>query len=155
MQPKKRYVRDILAKTPKDRDQVTITPDGRWHTSDGGAKKAAAKSANRSASYVADDEDDSTDEGKSIVNVMNDVSGTAQNRNLQSVGATANWSAAPEAESSAPRASSSNKRPVSEVIDLTLDDDDDESDGEQPPSKRPNYGGASRGPFRPEAYSNS
>lgn len=122
------YVREILVKTPKTVEQVTIEPDGKWSVP--GAKNETASAANE-ASLL--DDDDLT------------VSEVFWGSNRTST-ATPNRGAAPalalgtptNGASSTPSISrSGSKRPAPEVIDLTLSDDD------EPPArpvKRPNYG---------------
>jgi len=109
---------------------VTIEPDGRWHSGQGEVERVVSKEVKPEASYIDDDDD-----GLYISDV-NFLDGGVRSlatptRSAQTIG-TPNTGVSREG-SSMPRASSSNKRPIAEVIDLTLSDDD-----EPPrPAKRP------------------
>lgn len=125
-----RYVRDILAKTSKSQDQVTIEPDGQWHAT--GVEEEEARGEEPSTNYVDDDDE---------ALVLSDVSflggkglGTPS-RSAHTVG-TPNSGVSREG-STLPRAPSS-KRPIAQVIDLTLSDDDDDVPPGPPPAKRQN-----------------
>jgi len=123
------YVKDILAKTSKSQEQVTIEPDGQWHVNSGAEEAVVDEGHNHEPSYIDDDDD-------ALI-----VSFAASGRNL----ATPNRLAAQRVAtpltggsregSSMPRSGS--KRPIAEVIDLTLSDDDEPA---PPPAKRQNTG---------------
>ncbi|KAL2128580.1 hypothetical protein VTI74DRAFT_9005 [Chaetomium olivicolor] len=122
------YAREILTQTPESVEQVTIEPDGKWRMP--GAKKEATPTQE---SNVVDDDD----------LVISEViqAGTRSTATPSLTSAATPHLATPTSvvsvsrdTSTAPR--SSNKRPVAEVIDLTLSDDDDGP----PLAKRVNYG---------------
>ncbi|CAI6333441.1 unnamed protein product [Periconia digitata] len=105
------YVQEILSKVPKAVDQVTVEPDGRW----------SIQAANTSSKSNAHSDDDDSDED------LVEISGPRVNTIKSEVFATpqslARTPPIPSREaSSAPRTGS--KR-GSEVIDLTLSDDDE------------------------------
>ncbi|KAF2637788.1 E3 SUMO-protein ligase PIAS1 [Massarina eburnea CBS 473.64] len=105
------YVQEILQKVSKDTDQVTIEPDGRWF-------KEPAASASRNNSYHDDDDDSGSD----LVEVS-DFRVSAIKSEAVSTPQLSRTPPMPSREpSSAPRTGT--KR-TSEVIDLTLSDDDE------------------------------
>lgn len=99
------YVRDIIANTSSSTDQVTIEPDGRWHTNNIGSTTPA----NNTPGNDTDDD---------IVEIQDTNPTHAVN---QGTPATPDLSSA---SSAAPRPP--NKRPISAVVDLTLSDDEEE-----------------------------
>ncbi|KAK0703233.1 PINIT domain-containing protein [Lasiosphaeria miniovina] len=119
------YIREILAKTPKTVEQVTIELDGKWSVPS--AKNETASAANEASILDSDD-----------LTVL-EISGVSNRTST----ATPNRGAAPASAhttgvSSTPSMSKSRtKRPAPGMIDLTQSDDD-----EPPalPEKRPNYG---------------
>ncbi|KAK4232123.1 PINIT domain-containing protein [Podospora fimiseda] len=127
------YVLDIVNRTHEDVEQVTIDTSGQWNAVDGQEEVAVAPTKTEAPSFVLDDDliiseiphrvDRST-----VTPSMNSVSASY-------IGGTPNGGMSRDA-SSVPRSSS--KRPAPEVIDLTLDSDDEDSR----PAKRPNYGDA-------------
>lgn len=127
-----RYVQDILNSTSSSTEQVTIEPDGKWI--------AGSKTENG----VGDDDDSDSDD---LVEISGPPSGYAQVkteptdrlRNLLIPGSTPPAQSREPSHTATPsstsRANTGSKR-TSEVIDLTLSDDD-----EPPrPSKRTAYG---------------
>lgn len=106
-----RYFLDILIKTPKSVESVTIDVDGRW---------SVAVEASNSPMPDSEDEYDERD----------DIIEISDSRVSRIKGETTPSSVSPIARSSRelssiPRGGSS-KRPISHVIDLTLSDDDDD-----------------------------
>lgn len=107
-----RYFLDILDNTPKSVESVTIDVDGRW---------SVAVEASNSPMPDTDDEYDDHDD---IIEISDSrVSRIKGEITPSSVSPIARSSREP---SSIPRGSISNKRPISQVIDLTLSDDDDD-----------------------------
>jgi E3 SUMO-protein ligase PIAS1 len=112
-----RYFDDILKNTPKTVESVTIDAEARW--------SAAAEASNSPMP------DDSDDDDNDIVEIPDGR--PAPFETLSSM--TPVSSAARDSSVPAGRSSSS-KRPVSQVIDLTLSDDDDDEPAR--PAKRVN-----------------
>jgi E3 SUMO-protein ligase PIAS1 len=125
-----RYVRDILQHTSSATEQVTIEPDGRWHTQ--GAQKEA-KADTPDLSFLHDEDGVPASADVSIVGAW---STATPNRSTNSIG-TPLTAFSRESSSMPPRSATSSKRPAAEVIDLTLSDDDDEPI-RPPPAKRQN-----------------
>lgn len=130
-----RYVKDILANTPAQQDQVTIEPDGRWHAPGlEGETIETSRESHDDASYIDDDDD---------ALIISDISFVGVDRSCVTPGQAAPGMGTPTTigsygSHSIPRASSSSgKRPISQVIDLTLSDDDEPPD---PAPKRQNFG---------------
>ncbi|KIW00711.1 hypothetical protein, variant [Verruconis gallopava] len=124
------YFEDILQNTSSSTYQVTVEPDGRWsaNTSDGPAGRNGFD--NDSA-----DEDSNDD----IVEVAKPIKKESFGTNVTpvtpfSMVAPTPPGVSPMASNSAPSRPSQGQKRKSEVIDLTLSDDDDE-----PPSKRQAY----------------
>jgi E3 SUMO-protein ligase PIAS1 len=133
-----RYVKDILAKTPKSVDSVTIEPGGRWHLANSTAKQDAPARDVKTSPFDEDDEALVISDGLSF------LSDRRLDTPLQSVrGGASPHVTSPHGTSrevsTNPRTSS--KRPFAEVIDLTLSDDDDDGPPVRaPPEKRQNTG---------------
>ncbi|KAF6843300.1 sumo ligase, partial [Colletotrichum musicola] len=125
-----RYVKEILANTPKSLDQVTIEPDGQWRVN----SLQDDKAANGGSGAFEDDDDD--DFIISEVNVVRGRNFETPNRSIAST-ATPTTTVISRESSTMPRGlgSTSAKRPHTEkvTIDLTLSDDDEPS---VPPPKR-------------------
>lgn len=121
-----RYVKDILARTPGNTDQVTIRPNAEW--SAGSAQQDKGTPGVSSATLDDDLE-------ISEVAYINGRQLHTPNRSIPST-ATPTTVGASRESSSLPRgaASVSNKRPAAVVVDLTLSSD--EEDG-PPPIKKP------------------
>lgn len=127
-----RYVRDILQKTSKSLEVVTIEPNGRWTTK---SEQEKTQSANP-ASFGDDDEIEISEvsvvggrrlETPNNATPIQDISTpTSMNRGSSS--------AAPRGG----RTSTSSKRPAPQVIDLTLSSDEDDDEPIQRPAKRQN-----------------
>lgn len=152
------YVKDIMENTSSELEQVTIDPDGTWHTGgrDGGSSGNGNGNQNGNGSQVAKTNGNSTPPYRNALALDDDLeiympstpSGAPGNASTTapSYGDTAydaqsrDTTATPAqgTTSSAPPGSQSKKR-VREVIDLTLSSDD-EDDEPQRPFKRQNVG---------------
>ncbi|KAI1429327.1 PINIT domain-containing protein [Xylaria sp. FL1777] len=120
------YVRDILESTADSTEQVTIEPNGQWSTqlTEPAPKKSRPSYANTSI----DVEDDVSVVTDNPSHSNGGYSGTPHPyatpiRTFMSGGTPSSGSREP---SGAPR-SGANKRPAAEVIDLTLDSDEDDA----------------------------
>ncbi|KAK3989495.1 PINIT domain-containing protein [Cladorrhinum sp. PSN332] len=128
------YALDIVNRTSDDVDQVTIDTNGEWNALGANGDVVVAPVKMEAPSFVLDDdlvisEVQRRADRSTITPSMTSVSATY-------IGGTPNGGLSRDA-SAAPRSSS--KRPAPEVIDLTLDSDD-EDDTSARPAKRPNYG---------------
>lgn len=123
-----RYVRDILANTSRDTDQVTIQPNAQWRTGTSQNDKATSATSNNTA-FDADD-----DLEISEVSFVGGRQLQTPTRSVQST-ATPTTTGMSREGSSLPRgsASVSSKRPAAVVVDLTLSSDDEDG---PPPSKK-------------------
>lgn len=112
------YVDNILKSTSSSIEQVTIEPNGSWH------QQRQAETPRRSYNNPTPDDDDD------LIEISDDRIST-----LKSGPRSSNLGGTPPVSSrepsSVPSAPRSNKRPISQVIDLTGSDDEDE----QPPQK--------------------
>ncbi|KAG0637707.1 putative SUMO ligase SizA [Tuber brumale] len=109
-----RYFRDILNNTPKTVDSVTIDVDGAW--------SVAAES---SGTPMPDTDSEDGNEGRDDII---EVSGSRLSKlrvEATPIAPSPVNTASREGSASVPRGSISAKRPVSQVIDLTLSDDED------------------------------
>ena len=138
------YVKDILEKTSTELDQVTIDPDGTWHTEKtqdrNSSGKASRSTPPRDSETVATLlEDDSEVLSTPVPRRDNGYSsGTTSNGNLASSATLVNSRDTTLTPSQTVSASggglnSNHKRPR-EVIDLTLSSDEDDKD--EPPPRR-------------------
>ncbi|KAI0969362.1 hypothetical protein F4678DRAFT_440177 [Xylaria arbuscula] len=119
------YVRDILENTTDSTEQVTIEPDGRWSTQLTEAAPKKYRPSNTNASI--DVEDDVSVVTDNFSHSNGGYGGTPHPystpiRSFMGGGTPGSGSREP---SGAPR-SGGNKRPAAEVIDLTLDSDEDD-----------------------------
>ena len=124
------YVDDILKATPKSVDQVTIEPDGKWST------RSNAKSPRRSTNghRSSDDEDDLVE----IQEVPRIASIKTEASHESGMLRTPPTSSREPSTSSGAHSSGSRKRPVAQVVDLTLSDEDE--DEVRLPKRRNNTG---------------
>ncbi|KAK2794949.1 SUMO ligase siz1 [Onygenales sp. PD_12] len=132
------YVDNILRATPSSVDQVTIEPDGVW------SKPADADDARNGTGQPPSDDEDDND----LIEIQDDRLVTMKQEPMTtSMTLQSTPSARSRELSSVPSASrqSTNKRPASQVIDLTLSDDDEEPPR---PAKRPYIP-----PYPPSRYS--
>lgn len=125
---------EIIKGTPESVEQVTIEPDGHWVLP--GVTQKKAKSVSHDASFL-DDEDYPFSSMFQTPNQHRSTPTRAQGGSVASA-ATAYLdtpsNSASRDSSAIPKSATSNKRSMSEVIDLTLSDDD------EPAPKRTNYG---------------
>ncbi|KAF5230241.1 hypothetical protein FAUST_9898 [Fusarium austroamericanum] len=132
------YVKDILAKTSKSQETVTIEPNGDWHTKSSEDSNQGQTNGNSSYQGTYDDDDDEDDDDL----VISEVNPIGHRRLETPKNGTPSINtpgmAGRDSSSAGPRglASTSAKRPVAAIIDLTLSDDDD--DEPAPPPKRQN-----------------
>ncbi|EAU33412.1 conserved hypothetical protein [Aspergillus terreus NIH2624] len=136
------YVDDILRSTPSDVEQVIIEPDGRWSTvktdDDGGGAGGATP---------ASEDDDLVEIQEPGATPIKQESFSTPSLMVQRTPAQ---SREPSTTSSAAYMST-NKRPASQVIDLTgSDEDDDDDDLPVRPAKRPALNAMNRPVHRPE-----
>ncbi|KAF5669207.1 hypothetical protein FCIRC_9325 [Fusarium circinatum] len=128
------YVKDILENTPKSQETVTIEPNGEWHLKSTDDSSQGHTNGNSSYANAFDDDDDDL-----VISEVNSIS----NRRLETPKISTPTISTPVtagrdlSSSAGPRgiASTSAKRPMAAVIDLTLSDDDDDP---PPPPKRQN-----------------
>jgi E3 SUMO-protein ligase PIAS1 len=112
-----RYVKDILKTTSSIVDQVTILPDGKWEL------RARQEPVSKSNGFASDDDDDDlieiTKSGDSI------RMSTPRTYDTPALGSSTREASS---SSAAPRGqgSTSGKRPIAAVIDLTSSGDEDE-----------------------------
>lgn len=128
------YVKDILEKTPKSQETVTIEPNGEWHLKSIDDSSQGHTNGNSSYANAFDDDDDDL-----VISEVNSIG----HRRLETPKISTPTISTPVtagrdvSSSAGPRgiASTSAKRPMATVIDLTLSDDDDDL---PPPPKRQN-----------------
>jgi E3 SUMO-protein ligase PIAS1 len=115
-------VGDILENTPKSTEQVTIKPSGEWSLASKSESEKKRKSYHPSSS---DDDDDIVEIPDIRIKSLKNESGLARSSSLSStplpLSRQSSYSTIPPRQPN-----SSNKRPISEVIDLISDDDDEE-----------------------------
>lgn len=123
-----RYVKDILQRTPKSLEVVTIEPNGQWSIKS--AEQENGRSANANPSAEGDDEIE--------IQEVTVVGGRRQDTPKNPTSGQTIGTPVSTNRSSAPRGagSTSSKRPAPAVIDLTLSSDDE--DDEPRPPKRQN-----------------
>lgn len=112
------YVDSILKSTSASIEQVTIETDGSWH------RQKQAETPRRPYNNPTPEEDDD------LIEITDDkISSLKADARSSMPGGTPPMSS--REPSSVPSASRSNKRPISEVIDLTISDEE----AEEPPQK--------------------
>ncbi|KAF5539505.1 hypothetical protein FPHYL_12278 [Fusarium phyllophilum] len=128
------YVKDILENTPKSQETVTIEPNGEWHLKSTDDSSQGHTNGKSSYANAFDDDDDDL-----VISEVNSIGHRRLETPKISTPISTPLTAGRDVSSSAgPRgiASTSAKRPIAAVIDLTLSDDDD--DDPPPPPKRQN-----------------
>lgn len=140
LMPMCRYVKDILVHTSPSVEAVTVEPNGQWRVQSSSAEetKPQLKNCAAFANTIDEDEDD--------LSVISDPRGFGAGNSIgfksSVTSATTPGLATPRDD--APKSSTpsaSNKRPRAEVIDLTLDSDEEDSlPVSRPAAKRVNYG---------------
>ncbi|PGG98551.1 E3 SUMO-protein ligase PIAS1 [Blastomyces parvus] len=122
------YVDNILKSTPSSLDQVTVDPDGAWHISRDDDKPTPG--GNPSPSTGDRDDDLIEIQDSRVVSLKQEPSPAMTLHSTPPTQARESVST-----QSTSRPTPNNKRPASQVIDLTISDDEDE---EPPrPAKRP------------------
>ena len=134
-------MKDILANTKPSVEQVDIEPSGEWKAH---GIEEEVKPEPRITPFAVDDDDLVISE---VSFLGGDRSTTTPNRSAPFFG-TPTTAASRESSAMPKSGSKSNKRPIAEVIDLTLSDDDEPS---EPAPKRQHYGtngyGSSLSPY--------
>lgn len=121
-------MQNILSTTSPSVEQVTIEPDGRW------SQHSKASSPNNiNTSFGSDDEElieikDSRVSALKMASTSVPSVGSARTPPMSSREASAS--------AASTYASNSNKRPASQIIDLTLSDDDDDLPVSRPPKRQ-------------------
>jgi E3 SUMO-protein ligase PIAS1 len=117
-----RYVQEILQSVSKSTDQVTIEPNGEWHHTQPGNEQTPRPNGHGNGYADSYDDDDSEDDLVDITDSRSRISAIKSEAvpTPQSLARTPPLSS--REASSAPR--TGNKR-ASEVIDLTLSDEDE------------------------------
>lgn len=138
----RRYVKNILKKTSRSIDQVIIQPDGQWELND--KKKENSRPPPRPSNGVASDSDDDLVE----ITKSGDSLRMGTPRVVPSLSTSGGYLSREQSSSSVPTrdsmGSSSAKRPISAVIDLT--ETDDEDDGPIAPQPKRQFTGNGYGP---------
>ncbi|KAF4338232.1 e3 SUMO ligase pli1 [Fusarium beomiforme] len=128
------YVKDILERTPKSQETVTIEPNGEWHLKSTDDSSQGNTNGNTSYANAFDDDDDDL-----VISEVNSIG----HRRIETPKLSTPTISTPVTagrdgpSSTGPRgiASTSAKRPMAAIIDLTLSDDDHDP---APPPKRQN-----------------
>lgn len=116
--PVQRYFQEILQQVPRTTEQVTIEPDGRWSYGDGASNNTPSRggtaATNGTSHYDSDDD---------LIDITDHRISAIKSEAVPTPQSLSNISPMPSREpSSAPRPGSKRK---SEVIDLTLSDDEE------------------------------
>ncbi|CAI4211446.1 unnamed protein product [Parascedosporium putredinis] len=137
------YVLDILSRTPRDLEQVTLEPDGQWRIP-GTEGSTPRKGVSASFDIIEDLEISIPNGARTMKN-----SATPNRSIAPSIGTP---SMVDSRESTAPRPSggTSTKRPAPAVIDLTLSSDDE--DAAPPPQKRQQLSFGGFGDYRSNGH---
>lgn len=115
-------MKDILNSTPKSVEQVTIEPNGEWSQNTAVSPSAGGPTGNNTMIKADEiDDDDLLELHTSVVK-----SNLNSNSKTSTPSASNRLIGSPSVSGSVSR-STSNKRPVGSVIDLTLSDDEDEN----------------------------
>ncbi|CAG8975849.1 hypothetical protein HYALB_00010245 [Hymenoscyphus albidus] len=138
------YVLKILKNTKQSTDQVTVQPDGKWEDK----KQETNKKENTRYNGVASDDDDDLVE---ITKNGDNVSMGAPNGYLSQPQRSVSTSSAGRTQGS-----TSSKRPIADVIDLTSSGDEDEGPARTPKRQQTNgYSTTSIPAYRPAPPSNA
>ncbi|KAI9757847.1 MAG: SUMO ligase siz1 [Chaenotheca gracillima] len=125
-----KYVEDILKKTSRSTEQVTIEPDGRW--------SANNKPSTPSRANGRDSSDDGGDDD--LIEIQDSRVASLKKEATPFSNPLTRTPPSSSREPSAPSApayrSTSGKRPAAAVIDLTLSESEDEDDEPPRPAKR-------------------
>jgi E3 SUMO-protein ligase PIAS1 len=120
------YVQEILEQTPTSIDQVTIEPDGRWSYSKGANSNGSASKVKRENSAQYDDEDDESDDLVEIYDPrFKTIKSEAPATPFSFARTTPAFSREASTSHAAPTAARAGQKRKSEVIDLTLSDDEE------------------------------
>lgn len=118
--PSCRYVDDILQSTPKSLDQVTVEPDGEWSP----VSESARSPGLDSGEPDTPDSDDLVE-----IDDTSEAGPVKRESNTESIPLTSSPLSCREIQASSalpPHPPNSNKRPASQVVDLTLSSDDED-----------------------------
>lgn len=139
----RRYVRNILKSTSKSVDQVTIQPDGKWELND---KKKENQPPPRTSGVASDSDDDLIEITKSGDSVRMGAPQPSKFTN-----GTSSYQSREQSSARESTGSTSSKRPIAAVIDLTSSGDEDEEPLARQPKRQFNgYGTPASAPvFRP------
>jgi E3 SUMO-protein ligase PIAS1 len=121
-------VQNILSTTSRSVEQVTIEPDGRW------SQHSKASSPNNNNTSFGSDDEELIEIKDSRVSALKTASTP-----VPYVGSTRTppmSSREASASAASTHASTSSKRPASQIIDLTLSDDDDDLPVSRPPKRQ-------------------
>lgn len=139
-----RYLGDILKKTSRSIDQVTVQPDGIWEV----RKEPDQRGGPKGVASTSDDDDDLVEITKSGDSVI-----LSTPRGFGQSSTPFREASAASSVPSRATASTNGKRPISAVIDLTSSGDEDEPEDRAPKRQ---FGGFSQplplpanSPFRP------
>jgi len=123
------YVQEILERTPSSVDQVTIEPDGQWSFSNTSKNGSASKrKRDEDSEGYGDDDDDYDDESDDLIEISDPRVQSIKNESPATPFSLARTPPAPYLDISAPYSASAprtGQKRRSEVIDLTLSDDDE------------------------------
>jgi len=122
------YVQEILERTPSSVDQVTIEPDGQWSFSNTSKNGSASKRKRDEDSEDYGDDDDEYDDSDDLVEISDPRVQSIKNESPATPFSLTRTPPALYLDVSAPYSASAprtGQKRRSEVIDLTLSDDDE------------------------------
>ena len=123
-----RYVREILAGTPSSTDQVEIEPNGVWIPPPSSFNTVKTRAPSDVASLILDDDEpvlSGFSPPKSLVSMSSPSMSTPSHLSSHMTSSVNSFSRMITPRSSTPQPAAGQKRPVAEVVDLTLSDDDE------------------------------